>query len=120
MSTWVAMRHDNKIRGFGVAMFLWLVFAVIYDGIFLMLLSGFSDYPLEKTAIGLSMLNPIDLGRILITMQMDIAALMGYTGAVFRKTIGSGAGLVVAWAVLIAWGIIPVLMIRRKASRKDF
>ena len=82
--------------------------------------SVFSDYPLEQAAIGISMFNPIDLGRILITLQMDIAALMGYTGAVFRKTIGSGGGLLLAWAVLLFWAILPVVFVRRRAYRKDF
>jgi hypothetical protein len=40
----------------------------------------------------LSALNPIDLGRILFLMKFDIAALMGYTGAVFQRFFGSGLG----------------------------
>lgn len=120
LAIWVALANDNRIRGFGFAVLMWLVFAVIYDGLFLLVLSYFSDYPLDNLAIALSMLNPIDLGRILITLQMDIAALMGYTGAVFRKTIGSGLGQVFAWAVLVVWAILPVLMVRRLSGRKDF
>lgn len=38
--------------------------------------------------IVLSALNPIDLGRILVLLKMDVAALLGYTGAVFRQFLG--------------------------------
>jgi len=120
ISTLVALRNDNKIRGFGIAVFLWLVFAVIYDGIFVILLSYFSDYPLDKFAIGMLMLNPIDLGRILITLQLDIAALMGFTGAVLQKSIGSGAGRILAWCILVLWVVVPVLRMKKVASKKDF
>jgi Cu-processing system permease protein len=120
ISTLVALHNDNKIRGFGIAVLLWLVFAVIYDGIFVILLSYFSDYPLEKFAISMLMFNPIDLGRILITLQLDVAALMGYTGAVLQKTIGSGMGRVLAWAVLLLWIVLPVFRMNGVASRKDF
>jgi Cu-processing system permease protein len=66
---------------------LWFYFSLIYDGLLLFFLFQFSDYPLEKAMIVLSSLNPIDLGRILILLKLDIAALMGYTGAVFDEVL---------------------------------
>lgn len=44
-----------------------------------------TDYPLEKATLTLVLLNPVDLGRILMLMQLDISALMGYTGAFFQQ-----------------------------------
>ena len=120
ISAWVALRNPNRIRGFGLAIFLWLFFAVIYDAAFLILLATFSDYPLETPAIALSLLNPIDLGRILITLQMDLAALMGYTGAVFNKVLGSSAGTLICWGVLVVWAAMPVLGVWQTGQKKDF
>lgn len=120
LSMWIAVRNDNRIVGFGLAVFLWLLFAVIYDGIFLLLLSVYSDYPLETFALTASMFNPIDLSRILVTLQLDIAALMGYTGAVFQKILGSGMGRVSAWLILVLWVIVPLWFMTRSAMRKDF
>ncbi|MCB0620485.1 MAG: ABC transporter permease [Saprospiraceae bacterium] len=116
----IALRHENRIKGFGLAILMWLFFALIYDGLFLLLLSVFSDYPLEGMAIGLSMFNPIDLSRILILLELDISALMGYTGAVFQKFLGAGPGMSIAIAVLLAWIALPVCGIRSLAARKDF
>ena len=51
---------------------------------------------------------------------MDISALMGYTGAVFQKFVGSWTGILLASMVLIIWLIIPIIGIERISSKKDF
>jgi hypothetical protein len=43
----------------------------------LCLIYSFADYPLEKATLALVLLNPVDLGRILMLIQLDISALMG-------------------------------------------
>ncbi|HEY1115264.1 MAG TPA: ABC transporter permease subunit, partial [Chitinophagaceae bacterium] len=83
----------DKARGIGAALMLWFYFALIYDGLVLLVLFSFSDYPLEKLTLVLSSLNPIDLGRIFLMLQMDISALMGYTGATYKDFFGSNIGL---------------------------
>ena len=42
----IALSNENKIKGFGFAILVWLFLAIIYDGIFLMSLIMFEDYPL--------------------------------------------------------------------------
>lgn len=120
LAFWVALRNDNKIRGFGIAIVVWLFFAVIYDGLFLLLLMYFRDYPLEGLSLGLSILNPIDLSRILVLLKLDISALMGYTGAVFQKFFGTYWGLGLAVSGLGLWILLPAWRIRSIAQRKDF
>ena len=66
------------------------------------------------------MLNPIDLSRTLILLELDISALLGYTGAVFKKFFGTNFGLVVSFTMLVLWVILPVLRIVRKSKKKDF
>ena len=46
----IALSNENKIKGFGYAILLWLFLAVIYDGLFLMSLVIFEDYPLKEMA----------------------------------------------------------------------
>jgi Cu-processing system permease protein len=116
----IALKNENRIRGFGLAILAWLFFAVIYDGILLLSLSLFSEYPLEKFSLIAAVLNPIDLSRILILLKLDISALMGFTGAVFRKFLGNGLGMAISMLVLATWMILPVLSIRRVAMKKDF
>jgi Cu-processing system permease protein len=116
----IALSNENKIKGFGYAILLWLFLAVIYDGLFLMSLVIFEDYPLDKLSLFGTMLNPIDLSRTLILLKLDISALLGYTGAVFKKFFGTNFGLIISFIVLIFWVILPVLRITYKSKKKDF
>lgn len=116
----IALSNENKIKGFGYAILLWLFLAVIYDGLFLMSLVLFEDYPLDKLSLLGSMLNPIDLSRTLILLKLDISALLGYTGAVFKKFFGTNFGLIISFIVLALWVVFPVLRIVKKAKKKDF
>ncbi|MEJ8844992.1 ABC transporter permease subunit [Lacibacter sp. H375] len=109
----------DKAKGIGVSVLLWFFFTLIYDAIVLMLLFRFSDYPLEKPMIALSMLNPVDLSRILILLKLDISALMGYTGAVFSDFFGSASGMLLSALVLLVWAIVPVWLSMKKFQRKD-
>ena len=117
---YIALTNINKIRGFGLTLLVWLLLALIYDGLVLMALSFFSEYPLEKWAIGMTLFNPIDLGRILILLKLDISALMGYTGAVFDKFFGTSAGMLISTLCLAAWLFTPIIAISRKSQKLDF
>jgi Cu-processing system permease protein len=116
----IALSNENKIKGFGYAILLWLFLAVIYDGLFLMSLIIFEDYPLDKLSLFGTMLNPIDLSRTLILLKLDISALLGYTGAVFKKFFGTDFGLIVSFIMLSLWVIMPVLRIVFISKKKDF
>lgn len=116
----IALSNENKIKGFGYAILLWLFLAIIYDGIFLMTLIMFEDYPLDKLSLIGTMFNPIDLSRTLILLKLDISALLGYTGAVFKQFFGTNLGFVISMVMLTLWVILPVMRILFKSRRKDF
>lgn len=120
LSFYIALINENRLKGFGMAILFWLFMVFIYDGIFLLLLLFLQSYPIEKFAIILSLLNPVDLSRILIMLELDVSALMGYTGAVFNRFFGTGAGMLISISALLSWTIIPVFLIIRKSDRKDF
>jgi Cu-processing system permease protein len=114
-----AVFTKDKAKGIGVTILFWFYFTLIYDGIILFLLFQFSDYPMENYIIAISCLNPVDLVRILILLKIDIAAIMGYTGAVFREFFGSGGGQMLSIIILSLWIFIPSTVARRKFDRKD-
>ena len=109
----------DKARGIGLCLLLWFYFSLIYDGIILLVLFSFSDYPLEKLTLVLTALNPIDLGRIFIMLKMDISALMGYTGAFYKDFFGSGTGLLFTVGIMLLWTLLPLWLAVRKFNRKD-
>jgi len=109
----------DKAKGIGVTILLWLYFALIFDGLVLFILFQFADYPLEKAMIGISGLNPIDVSRIIILLNLDESALMGYTGAVFKNFFGTQPGMILAFFVLLLWAILPLWLSVRRFGRKD-
>lgn len=113
------VRTRDKAKGIGAAIMLWLYFSLLFDGLVLFLLFQFADYPMEKPMIALSALNPIDLSRILILLQLDVSAMMGYTGAVFKDFFGTYMGFIFSIVVLLFWIILPVWVSTRKFNTKD-
>ncbi|RMG21085.1 MAG: ABC transporter permease [Bacteroidetes bacterium] len=120
LAFWIAMKQEDKTRGFGTAILLWLFLAIVYDGIFLLALILFEAWPLEKFALAASLFNPIDLSRILIMLKLDISALLGYTGAVFQQFAGSTRGMFICVLSLLAWAALPVAGFLYSCKRKDF
>ncbi|WP_028889240.1 ABC transporter permease [Tenacibaculum ovolyticum] len=116
----IALSNENKIKGFGYAILLWLFLAVIYDGLFLISLVMMQEYPLDKFSLIATMFNPVDLSRILILLKLDISALLGYTGAVFQKFFGTNIGMVLSTLVLVLWTVLPAWRIIYKSKKKDF
>jgi len=109
----------DKAKGIGIVILLWLYFSIIFDGMILFILFQFADYPLEKPMLILSGLNPIDMGRILILLKMDVSALMGYTGAVFKDFFGTTSGLAITLFIMFLWILIPASLSVRKFRKKD-
>jgi Cu-processing system permease protein len=64
--------------------------------------------------------NPIDLARLVMLSQFDVAALLGYTGALFQRFLGGASGFVVALTVFTLWATLPALYGARLFHRKDF
>ncbi|MEO6820137.1 MAG: ABC transporter permease subunit [Ginsengibacter sp.] len=109
----------DKAKGIGLSILLWLYFSLIFDALVLFFLFQFQDYPLENAMVVLSFLNPIDLSRIQILLQMDISALMGYTGAIFREFFGNNTGILLSFLALIIWIIVPLMISLRKFKKTD-
>ncbi len=109
----------DKAKGIGSSILLWIYFSLLFDGLILFLLFQFADYPMEKFMIGVSALNPIDLSRILILLQLDVSAMMGYTGAVFKDFFGTYTGLLFSFTALLLWIIIPVWYSTNKFNTKN-
>lgn len=114
-----SVKSKDKARGIGVSLLLWFYFALIFDGLILLILFAFSDYPLEKITLVLASLNPVDLGRIFIMLQMDVSALMGYTGAVYKEFFNSQVGMFYTLGVMLIWIILPLALANRSFSKKD-
>ena len=109
----------DKARGIGISILLWLFFSLLFDGLVLFILFQFGDYPIEKAMVAVTAFNPIDLARIFIILQLDVSAMLGYTGAIFKDFFGTGAGTFIGFLLLSLWAVIPYLVSLRLFTRKD-
>ena len=116
IATWC----EERLRGLAAAIAIWMLTAILYDGVVLMLIAALDDRPVEGAVLALTVANPIDLARVALTLQLDAGALMGYTGAVFEQFLGSMRGTLAAGAALLIWTAAPVALGARAFNRRDF
>lgn len=116
----IALSVEDRLRGFSTSLVLWLIMVFLYDGGLLYLLTYFSDYPLDRFTIVAILLNPVDLERILVLMQLDASVLLGYTGAVFRRFFGTTLGIFTALGAMTLWVVLPTALFFRRLEKKDF
>ncbi|MEO7963868.1 MAG: ABC transporter permease subunit [Gemmatimonadaceae bacterium] len=111
---------DDRLKGLGMALGVWLLLTVAYDAIVLWIAMAYQDASLEKVMLALTFANPVDLARVLLILRFDQAALMGYTGAVVQRMLGGSMGVVLAATGLAVWTLVPGLFALRAFRRRDF
>jgi Cu-processing system permease protein len=109
----------DKAKGIGISVLLWMYFALLFDALVLFLTFQFSDYPIEKMMVGITATSPIDLARILILLHLDVSAMMGYTGAIFKDFFGTTLGMSIAFFVLVLWIAVPYLISLKLFKTRD-
>jgi len=116
----IALRFDDRVRGMGVALLVWIFLAVAWDGLVMVGANVFYAWPLERPLLVAMILNPIDLARVLLMLNLDVSAIMGYTGAVFQQFFGGLVGQGVAIFALLMWLAVPLIAGLRCFTVKDF
>ena len=109
----------DKAKGIGFSIMLWLYFALLFDGLVLFILFQLSDYPIEKAMVFITAFSPVDLARILILLHLDVSAMMGYTGAIFKDFFGTSIGFIISVLLLCLWIAVPFWISLLKFKKKD-
>jgi Cu-processing system permease protein len=109
----------DKAKAIGIALVFWLYFSLIYDGLVLWIVYAFSNYPLERITVALVALNPVDMARITLLLQLDVSALMGYTGAFYKSIFNGNTGIMFSILALATWIFLPVFWALRIFKTKD-
>lgn len=67
-------------KGFGFLPVPLAVFCFLYDAIVLYSIVALSEYPVEKLIFALTFLNPLDLLRLIVLMDVGVYELLGFVG----------------------------------------
>ena len=116
----IVARTEDRLKGLGVAVAVWLFLALVYDGLVLLFISIMADHPIERPLLALMLINPMDLARVALLLQFDVAALLGYTGAVLQKFFGRTTGIAVTSLAIVVWVVAPLFAGIRAFQKKDF
>jgi Cu-processing system permease protein len=119
LGMFIAVRQSDRAKAVGIGLATWVFMVLVYDSLLLWLMFSFSDRPIEPVIVPLAALNPIDLSRILIMLKIDLAALLGYTGAVYQQFFGGLGGMLLSFAALMLWILFPAMAAMRVFTRKD-
>ena len=57
--------------------------------------------------------------RIFVLLQLNISAMLGYSGVVFKDIFGSGGGMGISMVILFIWIAVPFLLSYIKFNKKD-
>ena len=120
LSFWVSLIFEDRLKGLAAVIVLWLLFGVVYDGLILFLIYTFSNYNMQKPVIALTMLNPMDLARVIMLLKFDVSTLMGYTGATLQAFFGKIIGIVISSGAMLVWWVLPLFGGFRRFVKKDF
>jgi Cu-processing system permease protein len=52
-------------------------------------------------------------------LKMDVSALMGYTGALYKDFFGSSSGILFTLGIMLLWIILPLWWALRVFRKKD-
>ncbi|QQR85386.1 MAG: ABC transporter permease [Flavobacteriales bacterium] len=119
LGLWIAVEQRDRAKAVGIGLVAWVLMAIVWDSLLLWIMFSFSDRPIEPLIVPLAALNPIDLSRMLIMLKIDLAALLGYTGAVYEKFFGSMGGMLASLSILLLWALLPCWAAVRVFARKD-
>jgi Cu-processing system permease protein len=116
----IALKADDRVRALGVALAGWLVGAILWDGVILLITMMLGERSVDTGILIALALNPIDVARVILLLGTDASALFGYTGAVVQHTLGTSAGHAVLASALALWLALPLWLAARTFKQKDF
>jgi len=116
----IATTAHRKARAFGVALFAWFFFVLLYDLLALggtLLLRG----EMANMALFLSLFgNPVDMVRVASLIILDNVTIFGAAGAALVRFLGGGAwSVALLVAGLGAWILLPLIVAQRLLRHQD-
>lgn len=105
VATWI----DERTRGLGTLLIVWLGAGVVYDGALLYCIFLFEEYAIEPFLTAAVLLNPIDAVRLLLYQDLGLRFLL--------PIVLPPAAV---WSTLALWPLVLASLGVRSFVRKDY
>lgn len=76
---WVGLTVNDRARGLGLVLLVWLAGSVLYDALLLYVIVFFEDYPIENALLAAVALNPVDAVRLALYQDLGLRFLLPVT-----------------------------------------
>ncbi len=117
LGLWASSMVKQRAAAAGIAISLWLFFAVLFDlGLLSILVSDVGSFISAEVFNGLLLLNPTDIFRIINETGAGGTSLVSGMAGLSAKT---GLSHAVLWIALGLWIVIPLVLAVRNFKRKD-
>jgi Cu-processing system permease protein len=116
----ISVLMPDRMKGISLVFTAWLYLAIIHDSLVFGMISMLHDYPMEIPAMLLTAVDPIDLARLTVLLNLDMAALMGYTGTVLQRSLSTPLGGALISLALFIWVAVPMLGGLKVFEKMDF
>lgn len=116
----IATANKRKSRSFGIALFAWFFFVLLYDlivlGISLFFKGQTANYILFLSLFG----NPVDMVRVASLIILDNVSIFGAAGAALLRFLGGSVlSVVLLVSALVLWIGIPLAFSRHLLNKQD-
>lgn len=115
----IAIAVDDKLKAISIVGLWIMLFGFALDALSLTVMIQFSAFPLEKTILGLSLLNPLALLKYQGLMEQNSSLWLGYAGVLLTRAWKSGLLRMASTGALVLWVVLPALAGAFWFERKD-
>ena len=106
----ISVLSPRRSQALGMAIFVWFIMILVYDFLAIGVASLQQVTVVVPLLLTLLLLNPADMVRVLVILQLGGEATFGPTLAALTRTLSKGAGEILLIIALLLWIIVPVLL----------
>lgn len=115
----IAIAVEDRLKAISVVGVWIVLFAFALDAFTLTIMIQFSNFPLEKAVLGLSLFNPLALLKYQSLMEQNNSLWLGYAGVLLTRAWKSGVLQIASTLALTVWIFLPTLAGAWWFNKKD-
>lgn len=115
----ISVISQRRSQALGLAIFVWFIMILVYDFLAIGVASMQQVTIVVPLLLVLLLLNPADMVRVLVILQMGGEATFGPTLAALTRTLSQGSGQFFLLMALALWIVLPVLLATLLFQRKQ-